>query len=94
MGGRVLVGLLVGLVGVGGAVVMVGQLSPRPRGGAGAPGPAAPAAPGVPLQVSGAAPVGLASSIPDARPFDAGAVDFSRNPAGWDFAPIGRGVRA
>lgn len=88
-GVRLALGVLVAVVAAGGAaaVALTARRAPVPtqptgQQGAGVGGPA--------LSTDGrTVNVGMVSSIPQARGYDTGPVDYSRNPDGWDFARLG-----
>lgn len=85
---RTAAGALVALAGVGMAV-MVATAGRRPAAVT-KPGGAAQGVGGPALQTDGrTVAVGMASSIPQARGYDTGAVDYTYNGAGWDFAQLG-----
>lgn len=89
-GMRLALGVLVAVVAAGGAaaVALTSRRAPvptqgtQPQQGAGVGGPA--------LSTDGrTVNVGMVSSIPQARGYDTGPIDYSRNPDGWDFARLG-----
>lgn len=88
---RMVAGVLVALLGVGGAASVL--LMKRPGPASGAPKPGGPPAAGVggpTLTTDGRLiNVGLASSIPEARGYDTGPVDYTYNAPGWDYARLG-----
>ena len=89
-GVRLVLGVLVAVVAAGGAaaVALTSRRAPvlaqpaQPQQGAGVGGPA--------LSTDGrTVNVGMVSSIPQARGYDTGPIDYSRNAPGWDFAQLG-----
>lgn len=89
---RMVAGVLVALVGVVGAAgVALSARKPQqgaapsqgaPKAGAGVGGPA--------LTTDGrTVDVGMVSQIPQARGYDTGAVDYTYNRPGWDYAVLG-----
>lgn len=81
---RLVLGLAVGLLSVGGvAVVMMKDhpaMQPPTKGQKG---------PGVNLTLNGSRDIGATSSIPNANLYDTGPINTAYNPKGWDYMPIG-----
>ncbi|MEF2280390.1 hypothetical protein V3W47_19015 [Deinococcus sp. YIM 134068] len=90
MDAKTVIGVLVGTAGVVGAALVMLSGSQRTTTPTGAASGAAPPA-GVALAVDGGTVVnvGMVSTIPTAKGYDTGAVDYTYNRDGWDTVLIG-----